>query len=161
MAPFWAQANAAAPVIKNRQRNAVAKLEPIDPRNKLESLTISSANCTFYIRLIYIVLNPKVREKLYRIYPALLGTMVTTVPCQSSRWNLTSIPKESFNEHGKAGLARVAAGGVGAHLQNSTHVDADRGEDPPRPNAPAKSLVEYRFICERTRLDDVGDPISR
>src|SRR6266853_384453 len=161
MAPFWAQANAAAAAIKNRQRNAVAKLEPIALRNKLESFTISSTNYTFYIRLIYIVLNPKVREKLYRIYPALLGTMVTTVPSQLSRWNLKSIPKESFNEHGRAGLARIASGGVGAHLQNSTHVDADRGEDPPRPNAAAKPLVEYRFIRECTRFDDVVDPISR
>jgi len=48
------------------------------------------------MRLIYIVLNPKMREKLYRMYSAIVSTMVTT--SSATEMKLDCILEGVFNE---------------------------------------------------------------
>ena len=60
MAPFWAQANAATPIAKNKRAEPTAKDVPIALRNQRDIFKMSSRQAS-----LYIILNPEAREKLY------------------------------------------------------------------------------------------------
>jgi hypothetical protein len=75
MAPFWAQANAATPITKNKRAALAAKDVPIASRNQREIFKMSSRQA-----LPYIILNPEAGEKLYGMVQ---NAMVQRVSCAS------------------------------------------------------------------------------
>jgi len=62
MAPLWAQADAAAPIKKDKRTALAAKPEPIALPNKRDTFKISSSQAHPYI-----LLNPEAPKKLYGV----------------------------------------------------------------------------------------------
>jgi hypothetical protein len=63
MAPPWAQANAAAPIKKDKKTALAVNPKPIALRNQRDAFKISSSQSHPYI-----LLNPEAAEKLYRMF---------------------------------------------------------------------------------------------